>query len=209
MAWAEKRGNLWRARWHAPDGTVPSKPGFKTKKAAEKYGQAQEAAVDNGTYVDPKAGDITLTEWVNRWFPAQDLELSTLDSYKYFIEVMILPEFGDRSLRWLEDNPEQIAAWEMKLVTAGGYLRSTAREARSTLTNILGDAIPRYIRSNPSARKRGKGKKGQRRIAEAEKAEKVWPTSMQALLFAERCAVLSGDDSDFVLNVTIDYTGSR
>ena len=42
MAWAEKRGNLWRARWHAPDGSVPSRPGFKTRKAAEKYGQAQQ-----------------------------------------------------------------------------------------------------------------------------------------------------------------------
>ena len=28
MAYAEKRGNLWRARWRAPDGTVPSMPGF-------------------------------------------------------------------------------------------------------------------------------------------------------------------------------------
>ncbi len=56
MAWAEKRGNLWRARWHAPDGSVPSKPGFTTRKAAEKYGQAQEAAADSGTYVDPRAG---------------------------------------------------------------------------------------------------------------------------------------------------------
>ena len=46
-------------------------------------------------------------------------------------------------------------------------------------------------------------------IAEAEKAEKVWPTPLQALLFAERCAVLSGDDSDFVLNLTMFYTGAR
>jgi hypothetical protein len=33
--------------------------------------------------------------------------------------------------------------------------------------------MPKHIQVNPAARKRGKGKKGQRRIAEAEKAEKV------------------------------------
>ena len=98
MAWAEKRGNLWRARWHAPDGTVPSKPGFKTRKAAEKYGQTQEAAADNGTYVDPRAGRMTLIEWVNEWYPAQDLEPTTLANYKYAIEVHILPTFGTWAL---------------------------------------------------------------------------------------------------------------
>ena len=65
MAYAEKRGNLWRARWRAPDGKLDSKPGFRTRKAAEDYGSDQEAAIRNHTYVDPRAGLITLTEWVN------------------------------------------------------------------------------------------------------------------------------------------------
>lgn len=68
---------------------------------------------------------------------------------------------------------EEIATWERGLV-AQGYKRRTAREARSTLTTILNDAMPRYIQTNPAARKRGKGRKGQRRIERAEKAEKSW-----------------------------------
>ena len=47
------------------------------------------------------------------------------------------------------------------------------------------------------------------RIEQAERAEKTWPTPLEALLFAERCAVLSGDDSDFVIVTTIAYTGAR
>lgn len=35
MAYAEKRGKLWRARWRGPDGTLQSKPGFKTRKRAK------------------------------------------------------------------------------------------------------------------------------------------------------------------------------
>jgi integrase len=69
--------------------------------------------------------------------------------------------------------------------------------------------MPRYIRSNPAARKRGKGRKGQRRIERAEKAEKTWATPLEVLLFAERCAVLSGADTDFVMLITVAYTGMR
>jgi integrase len=206
MAYAEKRGNLWRARWRAPDGKLESKPGFRTRKAAEDYGSDQEAAIRNHTYVDHRAGLITLTEWVNLWFPALDLELNTLSTYRYTIEALILPTFGHRALMSLETH--EIAAWEMQLITRG-YERRTAREARATLTTILGDAIPRYIQTNPAARKRGKGRKGQRRIERAEKAEKSWATPLGVLLFAERCAVLSGRDADFVLAITMAYTGMR
>ena len=78
MAYAERRGNLWRARWRGPDGTLESKPGFTSKTAAEKYGRKQEAAIENNTYIDPRAGQIMLTDWVNEWYPAQDLEPTTL-----------------------------------------------------------------------------------------------------------------------------------
>jgi hypothetical protein len=207
MAYAEKRGNLWRARWRGPRGILESKPGFKTRKAAENYGRDQEAAIRNHTYVDPRAGQLSLTDWVNRWYPALDLEPTTLSNYRYQIEVNILPGFGHRSLASL--TPEEIAAWEMRLTNEGGYAHRTARDARSTLATILNDAVPRYIQSNPAERKRGKGRKGLRRIAKRDRAEKVWPTPLQALLVAERCAALSGQDTDFVMNIYVAYTGSR
>jgi integrase len=90
-----------------------------------------------------------------------------------------------------------------------GYSKRTARDARSMLATIFSDAIPRHIPSNPAVRRRGKGRKGQRRIARLESAEKVWPTPLQALLVAERCAALSGRDTDFVMILTIAYTGMR
>jgi len=183
-------------------------PGFQRRKDAEDYARDQEAAIRNNTYVDPRAGQLTLTEWVNIWFPAQDLELNTLSTYKYTIEVHILPAFGEWALRALELQPEAIALWEKQIV-ARGYTRRTARESRSTLATILADAMPRYIRSNPAARRRGKGRKGQRRIERAEKAEKTWAAPLEALLFAERCSVLSGADTDFVMLITMAYTGMR
>jgi integrase len=206
MAYAEKRGNLWRARWRAPDGTLPSKPGFRTRKAAEDYGRDQEAAIRNNTYVDPRAGQITLTEWVNHWYPALDLEPTTLNNYRYLIEVLILPVFGRRELASL--SREEIATWEAQLIR-DGYSRRTARDARSMMITVLGDAVPRYIQVNPAERVRGKGRKGLRRIARRERAAKAWATPLQALLVAERCSALSGRDADFVMVVYTAYTGSR
>lgn len=205
MAYAEKRGKFWRARWHGPDGRLESRSGFEKKTAAVEYAQDQEAAIRNNTYRDPRETRMTVTEWVNVWFPSLDLELSTLDSYRYHIEMHILPAFGDWDLRSLEHAPEEIAKWERTLPVS----RRTAREARSTLTNLLNDAIPRYLNINPAARKRGKGKKGQRRIAEAEQRERTWATPTQALLLAERCALLSGSDIEFILVVTAAFTGMR
>jgi integrase len=206
VAYAERRGNFWRARWRGPDGTLESESGFTSKTAAEKYGRKQEAAIENNTYIDPRAGQITLTDWVNEWYPAQDLEPTTLTNYRYAIEVHILPEFGHRALRSV--TAEEVAKWE-KGVMARGFARRTARDARTTLTTIYGDAIPRYVQVNPAQRKRGKGRKGQRRIERNEQAEKVWPTPLEALLVAERCAALSGRDEDFLMVITGAYTGMR
>lgn len=206
MAYAEKRANSWRARWRDPDGVLQSEPGFKTRKEAEEYARDQEAAIRNSTYVDPKAGRITLTDWVNLWFPSLDLEPSTLSNYRYQIEVHILPAFGHRTLASL--NREEIATWEINTAQRG-YTQRTAKDARSTLITILNDAIPRYLQTNPAERRRGKGRKGQRRIARRQTAQKAWATPLQALLVAERCAALSGRSTDFVMVITIAYTGMR
>jgi integrase len=206
MAYGEKRGNLWRARWKGPDGTLESKPGFETRKAAEDYGRDQESAIRANRYVDPRSGRTTLTEWVNAWFPSLDLEPTTMNNYRYMIEVHILPAFGDRELASL--TAEEIAAWELRF-PSNGLSRRTARDARSTLATVLADAIPRCIQTNPAARRKGKGRKGQRRIERIEKKAKAWASPFEALIIAERAAILSGCDTDFVLALTLAYTGMR
>ncbi|AGZ39592.1 tyrosine-type recombinase/integrase [Actinoplanes friuliensis] len=206
MAYAEKRGGLWRARWRGPDGTLESEPGFQTEKAALKYGRDQEAAIRARRYVDPRGGRMTVTEWVNIWFPALDLEPSTLDSYRYLLEVFVLPEFGDSTLMSLTN--EGIAKWEMKLVKSG-YSKKTASNARGALSTTLGDAVPRYIPLNPAAKSKGKGRKGSSRIERIEKESKVWASPLQTLLIAERAAIISGLDATFIADITIQYTGCR
>lgn len=206
MAYAEKRGNLWRARWRGPDGTLQGLSGFESKTDAVNYGQDREADLRRGAYIDPRAGNITLTNWVNEWFPSLDLEPATLSNYRYMVEYHILPKFGERALNSL--TPQEITMWE-KSLRAAGLSQRTAAGARSTLTTVLADAIPRHIQSNPAARKRGKGRKGAGRIARVEKNEKPWPSPFQALVLAERAAALTGNDHDFVMVIALAYTAVR
>ena len=43
MAYAEKHGRGWRARWRDADGSLRSASGFASRKAAEGYGTDREA----------------------------------------------------------------------------------------------------------------------------------------------------------------------
>ena len=78
------------------------------------------------------------------------------------------------------------------------------------LCTILGDAAaakPPLIPYNPAIRPRNRGRRTGRRLDRGP--QRVWVTPLQALLVAERAALLSGRDDDFTMIVTIAYTGLR
>jgi integrase len=207
MGWGEKHGVGYRARWFDDDGEQQSKSGFATKKAAERYANDREADVRAGRYVDPRAGQITLTEWVNEWYPTLDLEWSTMANYRIHLEVHALVKFGDRAIASI--TPEEVNAWERDLARSGACSQRTARDIRSTLSTCLGDAVPGRIPRNPAERRRARGKKATRRIEKTLAGRRAWATPLEVLLIAERAAALSGHDSDFVMLISIAYTGMR
>lgn len=212
MAYAEKRGAYWRARYKRLDDTWASAPygddgkRFETKQAAIDYGEEQEADIRRNLWRDPRAGDVLLKDWINRWFPAQDLEETTLESYRWHIEVHILPYFGDHALRTL--NTLDIAAWELSLWRTMVCGKSSAESARTLLHTILADAVRMgMLPANPAARQRNRGKKNGK--GRARGPEEVWATPLQTLLVAERASLLSGRDDELIQLVTIAYTGMR
>lgn len=65
------------------------------------------------------------------------------------------------------------------------------------------------VAANVAVKRRGRGRKRARRDVALRGREKVRATPLQALLLAERCALLSGRDDDFVMVVLTAYTGMR
>jgi integrase len=211
VAYAEKRGKgpaPWRVKYKLPNGTDTRESGFETKTAALIWGRDQEARIREGRWTDPSAGKITVSEWIDRWLAIQDVGVSTQANREYLIRRFLRPAWGTSVLDSL--STEQIAQWENALPAKTGVSRRTARDARSLLCTILGDAAstkPSLIPYNPALRPRNRGRRTGRRMERAP--QRAWATPLQALLLAERAALLSGRDEDFTMIITIGYTGLR
>lgn len=211
MAYAEKRGKglkPWRVKYKLPSGMEVSESGFETKASALAWGRDQETRIREGRWTDPNAGKITVGEWIDRWLPLQDVGISTEDGREYLIRRFIRPAWGASELGSL--STEEITRWENTLPAREGVSRRTAGDARSLLCTILGDAAatkPPLIPYNPALRPRNRGRRTGRRLARAP--QRVWATPLQALLIAERAALLTGRDDDFTMIVMIANTGLR
>src|SRR3954453_1961304 len=74
MASVEKRqrdGNLsYRVRYRTPAGIQRSKS-FDRRADAVRFAAAVETAKNNGTFLDPARGRVTVGEWAEKWLAGQ------------------------------------------------------------------------------------------------------------------------------------------
>ncbi|MFI0860362.1 LacI family DNA-binding transcriptional regulator [Streptomyces smyrnaeus] len=209
MGFAEKRGNYWRGRYKIAPGkhlTVVDESGkavrFATKGEAQRAATESENKYRRGEWRDPALGQETFGEYADRWYAGQDLAASTMQNYKRHIEEHLLPEFEDKALAGILR--ADVDLWEKKEKAL--YAASSVKTWRSTLHLIFEDAIDEgLITSNPAARRRGRGK----RAGRSRGPEKVITDPLGILLAAERAALLSGRDDEFVAVVLKGYTGMR
>lgn len=211
MGFVEKRRGYWRGRYKiAPGkyGTVCDDTGatvkFATKREAKRAADAEEEKVRQGTWRDPADARTTFADYANRWYAGQDLAASTMQNYRRHIEEHLLPEFEAWALG--DITGADVDAWEKRENEA--YAASSVKTWRGTLHLILGDAVDDgLISANPATKRRGRGKRAGR--SRSRSAEKVVTTPLGALLIAERTALLSGRDDEFVGCVLMAYTGMR
>jgi hypothetical protein len=184
------------------DGTYDTQPGFETKTAALSWGRAQEAKLSLSTPAETgtesEAPDkepeedkgLTVDEWIDTWESAQDVGISTEATRKSLIKRFIRPKWGSWQLT--DITTEEVNKWEKCLPAAENVAPRTASDARSLLCTILGDAAaarPPRIEFNPALRPRNRGKKTGRRLLKSP--PRTWATPLEALLIAERAALLS------------------
>lgn len=211
MGYAEKRGSYWRGRFKVSEGkygTVVDPAGavvkFATKREAKQAADEEEARIRRGTWRDPAAGQETFGEYASRWYDAQDLAASTMQNYWRHIEEHLLPEFEDKALAGILRS--DVDGWEKR--EKATYAASSVKTWRSTFHLILADAVDEgLIASNPAAKRRGRGKRAGR--SRGRGPEKVITDPLGLLLIAERAALLSGRDDEFVAVVLMGYTGMR
>lgn len=206
MAWAQKRNGKWRAFWLTdeilPTGKrkVDSKPGFDTKRKAEIYGEEQEAKVRAGTYIDPRKGKMTLAEWWEQWFPAQEWRPNTHEAYAQQWRRHIAPRWGNVPMAQIQ--PIKVQEWLKGL--RAQYAASTVTIISAAMAGALEDAVyNKLIDSSPMP---PKGKRGRKAPASAKPARPgvvIRPDELQEILARlER-------DADRLLVLVAVFTGMR
>src|SRR5215207_9162540 len=121
MAWMLKGGSVidkrttrtgearYEVRLRGVDGKERSRT-FRTKKEAERYERSQQSAIEQGVWVDPRAGKVTLAAWAAEWQrTVVHLRSTTQRIYDANLRNHILPEPGQFELRKL--TASMLRAW--------------------------------------------------------------------------------------------------
>ncbi|MEV0039036.1 tyrosine-type recombinase/integrase [Streptomyces sp. NPDC050804] len=84
-------GKRWQARWRDPEGVQQTEL-FAKEVDAKKHETKMRAGVDDGTYINPKAGEIRVSELVTLWLGGQTFDNPrTYQRYEQRIRLHVVP----------------------------------------------------------------------------------------------------------------------
>lgn len=133
----------YRVRWRDPSGKQKSET-FTKRRAADRRATEVEHQTLTGSYVDPKAGRITLRSYANEWLASQVGAPGTRQARKDAFELHIFPTFGDQPIASIR--PSDVQAWIAGLALGPRASVNTV----SKLSSMFGAAISdRVVVENP------------------------------------------------------------
>lgn len=140
---AHGKGKRWQARYDDPNGREVTSL-WATKVEAEREINKQEAAKDAGTWLDPKAGKVTVERFArDTWLPAQSIIGRSETEYEGALRRYLFPEWGNREIRSIK--PSEAGAWQKLLVSKyklkGTYPNRVARYVRGVFRLAVIDRV--------------------------------------------------------------------
>jgi integrase len=143
-----RKGVRYEVRYRAGDGRERSRS-FRTRRDADRFLVTVQTDMLRGSWVDPQAGAMTLTEYALAWVAARPgLRPRTRETYEAQLRRHVLNELGDVRLNAL--TPRRVREWHSKLVLSGVVSANTAAKCYRVLRTILGTAVhDELIIANP------------------------------------------------------------
>ena len=137
------KGKRWQARYDGPDGRERTAL-FATKAEAELHISKQETSKATGSWLDPRAGRITVETFsLETWLPAQSIIGRTEAEYRGALTRYLIPEWGPREMRSIK--PSEAGAWQQALTSryglSGSYPNRVARYVRSVFRLAVIDRV--------------------------------------------------------------------
>ncbi|MFJ8301550.1 tyrosine-type recombinase/integrase [Streptomyces sp. NPDC094447] len=144
------QGKRWQARYDDPSGRERTSL-WTTKAEAEAEVVKQEAAKQAGSWMDPKAGQVTVRDFaLKTWLPAQDVIGRSQLKYEGTLTRYLFPEWGDREIRSIR--PSEAAAWQKMLTSKYGLTGASPNRAAICVRSLFRLAvIDRIIPVSPFA----------------------------------------------------------
>ncbi|MGW3352561.1 tyrosine-type recombinase/integrase [Nonomuraea rubra] len=111
-------GMRWQVRWR-DDAGEQQKLNFETKPAAERKDAQIKASLDRGDYIDPKAGQITLSAYARQWRAGITGDPTTLERTDSRLAWICDKPIGDQGLAVLAKRPSLVQSWVKDMEAAG------------------------------------------------------------------------------------------
>jgi integrase len=108
------KGLRYKVRWLGPDGEERSKsfPDGQLK-AARDWKAQQEVDLARGTYVDPKAGKVTVAAFAKNWLADLDVDELSRQNMEMRFRKRVIPYMGKTEIGAVK--PSAIRAWDRTL----------------------------------------------------------------------------------------------
>ncbi|WP_217561548.1 hypothetical protein [Streptomyces sp. GbtcB6] len=92
------QGSRWQARWRNSDSELLTEL-FEHEADARAHETAMRAAVNDGTYIDPRDDVLTVKELAEMWLSGQKVQPRTLAQYRSRVRLHIVGPLGNRDLK--------------------------------------------------------------------------------------------------------------
>jgi hypothetical protein len=129
----------WQARYPGPDGRDRSAPlTFATKTEAARFLAQVETDLTRGTWSDPNAGDVLLSEWAKTFLTTMAaLKPKTRAGYQSLVRTTINPAVGRTRVNRIR--AIDVSLWLAELTTRG-LSSSRVRQSYRLLSQMLNAA---------------------------------------------------------------------
>lgn len=142
-------GKRWQARYDHPTTGREITSLWATKAEAEREIVKQEGAKQSGSWLDPKAGQVTVEKYaLETWLPAQSINGRSLTEYRGALRRYLIPEWGTRQIQSIK--PSEAGAWQQLLTSKYELSGSTPNRVARYVRGIFRLAvIDRVIAVSP------------------------------------------------------------
>jgi len=129
---------LWCLRYLSPETGKERTETFRLKRDAERRLTEVETSKLTGSYVDPRAGQITVGAWAEHWLDVQvQLKPTTRARYRSILDVHVIPRWGTIELSRVRH--ADVQKWVAELSTQRAA--ATVRKVHRVLSQVLGTAV--------------------------------------------------------------------